>query len=239
MNQHDESVSRAGAGEYLRVLFPRSWDPESPPTTVVEPQIVKEITEQLWRARERTRLAGDAGQPRRLMITVEHAQVGTVLALVCMDCMWVAWDEHVVHPWVCLDEKVRQEQDVRPLMGAMRVSRQSADLGDEPWGRYYDSLFPRRLVRDFISYKRSTSGVAMARRFWEERETLRLASSHAAAATAAGAHLGAVLTCGPHGAIAACLTCSWLGPSGVSMDEPDWQSRTASSARQHELGVDA
>ena len=159
--------------------------------------------------------------------------LGEITAIVCLDCPWVAWDDKIPHPTECIGAGT-QAPDIGPPVGAMRIPRKP-NLGKEPWGRYFNVLHPPRLVRDFILWKRSSSGVQIAERLWGQREQLRKASAHASDAHAAGAHIGAVLDAVPKVAYAACLTCHWLDPSGVSMEQPNWRALAAAVARVHEL----
>ncbi|MDQ3664520.1 MAG: hypothetical protein M3353_07670 [Actinomycetota bacterium] len=108
-------------------------------------------------------------------------------------------------------------------------------MGKQPWGPYFDTLYPRRLVRDFVQWKRSSTGVNIARRLWEQRQCLRAASPYVASTQATGAHIGVVLDAVPFIAHAACIACTWLDGGGASMARPDWRERTAAIARQHEI----
>lgn len=235
MTHIEQSASRSHDDEYLRVLFPRSWVTTARGRSDEESLIASAICLGLWAARENARLATAPGDLRRVSVSVDNPSVGPVLAIVCLDCPWVAWDEAVVHPGECL-AGIRQEPDIRPTMGAIRVSRAAAALGGPSWGPYFDALYPKGLVRDFVSWKRSSSGASIARRLWEQRESLRAASPHGSAAMAAGAHIGVVLDAVLYIAHAACLTCTWLDTRGTPMSgDDDWRSRAAEVARVHEL----
>jgi hypothetical protein len=235
-HQFDNPASgqRSGADEYLRVLFPRSWEVTSERGRNEESRIATNICRSLWTARERARLdAGDASV-RRERVSIDGCYgLGEVTAIVCLDCLWVAWDDRVAHPWACLG--VPQEPDIKAGMGAIRVGRTSAQMGSEPWGPYFDALFPKALVRDFVQWKRSSTGVRIARRFWEQREQMRSANASVPSAQASGAHIGVVLDAVREIAHAACLTCTWLDARGLSMGNPNWRALAATIARQHEL----
>lgn len=225
---------RSGAEEYLRVLFPRSWDVVARGSANKESGIASGICRDLWAGSERAR-ARAANSPvgrEEVVIDGRHGLLD-VTAIVCLDCAWVAWDDKVVHPWGL--DGTAQEPDVRDLMGAMRVARTAADMGEQPWGPYFDTLYPSRLVRDFVQWKRFSTGVNIARRLWEQRHCLRAANPYVASALATGAHIGVVLDAVPLIAHAACTTCTWLDGRGVSMTRPDWRGRAAAIARQHEI----
>jgi len=180
MTHIEQSASLSHEAEYLRVLFPRSWEATARGRSDEESRIASAICLGLWAAREHARLATAPGDPRRVSVSVDNPSVGPVLAIACLDCRWVAWDDAVVHPWECLDG-VRQEPDIRPTIGAIRVSRSAVDLGGQSSGPYFDALYPKGLVRDFVSWKSSSSGASIARRLWEQRESLRAASPHGSA----------------------------------------------------------
>ena len=193
------------------------------------------ICRDLWAARELARVRAASSLLRREQVTVDGPlDLPDVTAIVCLDCEWVAWDDQIVHPWECLD-RTAQEPDIRPLLGAMRVGRTAADMGNKPWGPYFDALYPRRLERDFVQWKRATTGVSIARRLWGQRECLRTANPYVASAQATVVHIGAVLDAVRYIAHAACITCTWLGRRGESMLDEDWQGRAAAIARQHEI----
>ncbi len=87
------------------------------------------------------------------------------------------------------------------------------------WGPYWDVMFPPQQVTRWANYKRGTSGVNVARRYWEQRETLRRAyeSIHGSDPRLwPSRHPGVVLDAVPGPAHAGCLGCQWFGPGGDS-----------------------
>ena len=233
--QTDNDGGRSGAEEYLRVLFPRSWDVVARGGANRESGIASGICRDLWAGRERARARAADSPVRREGVAIDgRLGLPDMAATVCLDCAWVAWDDQVVHPWECLDG-IAQEPDIRPSMGAMRVGRTAADMGNKPWGPYFDTLYPRRLERDFVQWKRASTGVSIARRLWEQRECLRAANPYVASAQATGDHIGVVVDAVLYIAHAACITCTWLERRGESMFGADWRERAAALARQHEI----
>lgn len=87
------------------------------------------------------------------------------------------------------------------------------------WGPYWDVMFPQREVSAWINFKRGSTGVNIARRFWAQREYLRHAYE-AVYGTDPDAwpsrHPGVVLDAVPAVDHPACLGCQWFGSGGAS-----------------------
>lgn len=220
--------------DYLRVLFPRSWELRAIGRTDQELFMAARICGRIWDAREQAREAAGGAGPRRVEVLVNGPKgLGEIKAIVCLDCPWVAWGDRTPHPGACIDAGA-QQPDILPQAGAMRVALR-AKRRKEPWGRYFNLLYPPQLVRDFGTWRRRSTGDRTAWRLWDQRQRLRDANPHLGDAYAAGAHIGTVLDAVPWVAYAACLTCTWLEPSGVSMEQPNWRALAAAVARVHEL----
>ena len=81
------------------------------------------------------------------------------------------------------------------------------------WGPYWDALFPPREVTAWINFKRGSSGVNIARRFWDQREYLRRAYEAVFGPDPLAwpsRHPGVVLDAVPSISHAACLGCQWF-----------------------------
>jgi len=82
------------------------------------------------------------------------------------------------------------------------------------WGPYWDVLFPPAIVTEWVSFKRGSSGVNVARRFWAQREYLRRAYESVYGSDPEAwptRHPGVVLNAVPHIDHPACLGCQWFG----------------------------
>ena len=85
------------------------------------------------------------------------------------------------------------------------------------WGPYWDAMFPPAQVTAWIDFKRRTSGVNVASRFWDQREHLRRVYESVFGTDPAAwpsRHPGVVLDDVPSTGHAACLGCQWFEPRG-------------------------
>lgn len=55
--------------------------------------------------------------------------------------------------------------------GNLRPSTQFSAAN--PWGSYWNALFPPSLVTPWLDFKRRSTGLNVARRLWDQREYLR------------------------------------------------------------------
>ena len=109
--------------------------------------------------------------------------------------------------------------------------------GANTWGPYWDALFPPRLVTPWINWKRTSSGVNVARRLWDQREYFRHTYELVHGTDPAewpSQHPGVVLDEVLWVAHAACLRCHWFDPTGHSMERPDELQKAIALARRHE-----
>ena len=93
------------------------------------------------------------------------------------------------------------------------------------WGPYWDAMFPPCEVTAWIDWKRGSSGVNIARRFWEQREELRRAYEAVHGTDPAAwpvRHPGVVLDAVPAVSHGACLGCQWFDRSG---NDPELMAR--------------
>lgn len=102
-----------------------------------------------------------------------------------------------------------------------------ADFGDPPWGVYYDTLYPPRLVDEFGRFWMASAIVDIVRRLWEQREALRVELS--GDPLARGVVLDAVRSIA-HGA---CVRCLWIDRPGFSMDDAGWRVAAEHAASEH------
>jgi hypothetical protein len=66
-------------------------------------------------------------------------------------------------------------------MGDWKTSMAAPASAAATWGPYFDAEFgPPHRVRAWIAWKISSTGVNIARRWWDQREELRAASIHVA-----------------------------------------------------------
>jgi hypothetical protein len=101
--------------------------------------------------------------------------------------------------------------------GPLRPSRRRSEGHESTWGPYWDVLFPPITCTAWVDFKRGSSGVNVARRYWDQREYLRRAYEAVYGADPQSwpsRHPGVVLDAVATGRHAACLGCQWLGPSG-------------------------
>lgn len=109
--------------------------------------------------------------------------------------------------------------------------------GANTWGPYWDALFPPRLVTPWINWKRTSSGVNVARRLWDQREYFRHTYELVHGTDPAewpSQHPGVVLDEVLWVAHAACLRCQWFDATGHSMRSPDDLQEAVVLARRHE-----
>lgn len=104
-----------------------------------------------------------------------------------------------------------------PGGGPLRPSRRWSAGASDSWGPYWDALFVPRLVTGWIDWKRGSTGVNVARRFWDQRECLRRIYQQVHGDDPAqwpSRHPGVVLDAVPSIDHAACLGCQWFEPRG-------------------------
>lgn len=97
------------------------------------------------------------------------------------------------------------------------------------WGPYWDAQFPARMVTGWIDFKRGTTGVNIARRFWAQREYLRRVYESVFGTDPQAwpsRHPGVVLDAVPSVQHAACLGCRYFDARGGS---------ALQLARRHEM----
>ena len=119
--------------------------------------------------------------------------------------------------------------------GKLRPSRQLS--AKNPWGPYWNALFPPALVTEWLDFKRRSSGLNVARRLWDQREYLRRTYESVYGTDPAGwpsQHPAVVLDEVLWIAHAACLRCLWFDARGHSMQSPEGRRRGLLLARQHE-----
>lgn len=117
-----------------------------------------------------------------------------------------------------------------PNRQRLRPSTRASAGYSTTWGPYWDAMFKPRQVTEWIDWKRCSTGVNIARRFWAQREYL-----HRTYQAVHGEdpeqwpsrHPGVVLDAVPTIDHAACLGCQWFGPPGPS---------SLLLAREHETG---
>ncbi|OBI49790.1 hypothetical protein A5707_16375 [Mycobacterium kyorinense] len=108
---------------------------------------------------------------------------------------------------------------------------------DNPWGAYWNALFPPRVVSPWIDFKRRSSGYNVARRLWDQREHFRRAYEAVYGPDPEGwpsQHPGVVLDEVLWIAHAACLRCRWFDARGHYMKDPDGLWGALALARRHE-----
>lgn len=107
----------------------------------------------------------------------------------------------------------------------LKPSTRWSDYGRGTWGPYWDAMFSPRMVTGWINWKRGSTGVNIARRYWYQREYLRLAYESVYGSDPVNwpsQHPGVVL-----GDRAACLRCHYFDLQGAALEALD-------SARRHE-----
>lgn len=85
------------------------------------------------------------------------------------------------------------------------------------WGAYWDALFPPAQVTAWTNFKLASTGVNVARRFWEQREYLRRTYESVYGSDPErwpSRHPGVVLDAVPSTGHAACLGCQWFDARG-------------------------
>lgn len=119
--------------------------------------------------------------------------------------------------------------------GNLRPSRQlSATTGS---GAYWNALFTPTLVTPWVDFKRSSTGLIIARRLWRQREYLRRTYETVYGIDPEGwpvQHPGVVLDEVLWIAHAACLRCWWFDARGHYMERPEEMRQAHLLARRHE-----
>ena len=103
--------------------------------------------------------------------------------------------------------------------GPSRPSTQWSGAAGGSWGPYWDAIFTPGEVTAWINFKRGSTGVNIARRFWEQREHLRRVYESVFGPDPhcwPSRHPGVVLDAVPTVSHAACLGCQWFEPRGDS-----------------------
>lgn len=119
--------------------------------------------------------------------------------------------------------------------GKLRPSRQFS--AKNPWGPYWNALFPPALVTEWLDFKRRSSGLNVARRLWDQREYLRRTYESVYGTDPAGwpsQHPAVVLDEVRWIAHAACLRCHWFDTGGHSIQKPEGLRKALVLARRHE-----
>ncbi|WP_197373231.1 hypothetical protein [Mycolicibacterium baixiangningiae] len=118
-----------------------------------------------------------------------------------------------------------------------RDSWQPGSGYDATWGPYYNVFFPPSRVTEWVYWKRTSTGVNVVRRLWDQREQLR-AEYEAANGPDPRAwpqqHPGVVLDAVQWIAHAACLRCQWLDRQGTYMREDGWRDEATLRALRHQ-----
>ena len=113
----------------------------------------------------------------------------------------------------------------------------STQFGDHEWGAYFNTMFPPRLVTPWIHFKMNSTGLNVARRYWDQREVLRLEyeAVHGSDPTSwPTRHPGVVLDAVEWMGHAACLGCQWFHARGFYMREIGWYEAALARARLHQ-----
>lgn len=106
-----------------------------------------------------------------------------------------------------------------------------------PWGAYWNAMFPPAEVTQWINWKRMSTGLNIARRLWDQREYLRRTyeSVHGADPAAwPSQHPAVILDEVLWMARAACLRCRWMDSDGYYMLGPGNMTKALLLARSHE-----
>ena len=101
--------------------------------------------------------------------------------------------------------------------GPVGPSRVCSIGHEDTWGPYWDVMFPPSRVTGWINWKRGSTGVNIARRFWAQREYLRRAYESVYGPDPEAwpsRHPGVVLDSVAHIDHPACLGCQWFGRGG-------------------------
>ena len=119
--------------------------------------------------------------------------------------------------------------------GNLRPSTQFS--ADNPWGAYWNALFPPSLVTPWIDFKRRSTGLNVVRRLWDQREYLRRTYESVYGSDPEGwpsQHPGVVLDEVLWMAHAACLRCRWFDVGGHYTKSPVGLKQALGLARRHE-----
>ncbi len=103
--------------------------------------------------------------------------------------------------------------------GQLMPSTQFSAPYSTTWGPYWDVMFPPAMVTGWINWKRGSTGVNIARRFWDQREYLRRTYESVYGDDPEkwpSRHPGVVLDAVPSIDHAACLGCQWFDSRGGS-----------------------
>ena len=103
--------------------------------------------------------------------------------------------------------------------GPVGPSRKWSNGASTTWGPYWDAQFPPAEVTAWINFKRGSTGVNIARRFWDQREHLRRVHESVFGTDPEAwpsRHPGVVLDDVPSISHAACLGCQWFESRGHS-----------------------
>ena len=103
--------------------------------------------------------------------------------------------------------------------GPRQPSTEWSTGASSTWGPYCDAQFPPARVTAWIDFKRGTTGVNVARRFWAQRVYLRRVYESVFGPDPEAwpsRHPGVVLDAVPSISHAACLGCQYFEPSGQS-----------------------
>jgi hypothetical protein len=114
--------------------------------------------------------------------------------------------------------------------GPIRPSKRYSQGRENTWGPYWDVLFPPAMVTAWVSFKRGSTGVNVARRFWAQREYLRRAYESVYGSDPEAwpsRHPGVVLDAVPYVDHPACLGCQWFGSGGGSALLRAWRHETS------------
>jgi hypothetical protein len=123
-------------------------------------------------------------------------------------------------------------------MGGWKMSMSAPASSAATWGPYFTAQFgPSHRVREWISWKISSTGVNIVRRQWDQREELR-AAYEAVHGTDPdrwpNRHPGIVIDAVLWVAEPACLGCHWIDMPGIYMKDPGWRETATAVARRHE-----
>lgn len=97
--------------------------------------------------------------------------------------------------------------------GPLKPSTRWSAGASHSWGPYWDRMFQPRMVTGWIDWKRGSTGVNVARRFWDQREYLRRTYQAVHGDDPdlwPSQHPGVVLDAVPTIDHAACLRCQWF-----------------------------
>ena len=107
------------------------------------------------------------------------------------------------------------------------------------WRAYHRAMFPPGgLVTPWVRFKKTSTGVNVAPRLWDQREDLREAYETVHGSDPAKwptRHPGIVIDAVQWVAHAACLGCQWIDVPGTSISDAGWREAAAAVARRHEI----